>query len=347
MTANSKERPYQPSWIDRFNNWVEKLPVHAWIFYVVFAILLILVQMLFLWIDGGLHAEELLPVIIFNSVATPFLLALIHLLDNQAVTAVNSIRPMLTTTEPEFEDYEYRLSNMPFLAPLIAGLTMTVITILTPLVSIEPIRYAALEQLPVFTVVYHIIDKSSAFLSGVFIYHTIRQLRLVNGINLNHVRINLFHLKPLQAFSRLTASTSVGYIVFVYLWMLINPELLSDPLLFGIWVAFTILAVTIFVWPLWGVHRLMEMEKERALLEIDLRFEAVFSKFNRRFEEDDFSAIELLNGTISSLEIQYKRISDIPIWPWRPETARLVITAIALPLMLMILQYFVLQALDR
>ena len=337
MTANNKELPYKPSWIDRFNNWVEKLPVRAWIFYVVLAILLILVHMLFLWLDGGLHAEELLPVIIFNSVATPFLLALIHLLDNQAVTAVNSMRPMLNTTESEFEHYEYRLSNMPFLTPLIAGLTLTVITILTPLVSIEPVRYAALEQLPVFKVVFHIIDKSSAFLAGVFIYHTIRQLRLVNGINLNHVRINLFHLKPLQSFSRLTASTAVGFVVFVYLWMFINPDLLADPLLLGIMVALTILAVSIFVLPLWGVHRLMEMEKERALHEINLHFEAVFSKFNQRFEQDDFSTIERLNGTISSLEIQHKRVSAIPTWPWKSETSRLVLTAIALPLMLMIL----------
>ena len=347
MTSNNQERPYKPSWIDRFNNWVEKLSVSAWIFYVVFGIVLILVQILFLWLDKGLHAEELLPVVIFNSVATPFLLGLIHLLDTQAVTAVNSMKPMLTTTETEFDLNEYKLSNMPFLAPLIAGLTVTVLIILAPQVSIEPIRYEALKHLPVFTLVYHIIDKSSAFLLGVFIYHTIRQLRLVNGINSNHIRVNLFHLKPLQAFSRLTASTMVGLVVFVYLWMFINPELFTDPLLFGIIVGFTILAVAIFVWPLWGVHRLMETEKERALHEIDLRLETVFEKLNQRLQEDNFSAIELLNGTISSLEIQHKRISAIPTWPWRSETARLVLTAIALPIMLMILQYFVFQALNR
>ncbi len=54
-----------------------------------------------------------------------------------------------------------------------------------------------------------------------------------------------------------------------------------------------------------------------------------------------------LNATIASLEIQHKRISAIPTWPWKPETARIALTAIALPLMLMILQSFVLQALSR
>jgi hypothetical protein len=347
MTANSKKHPYKPSGIDRFNKWVEKLPVRAWTFHAVLGILLVLVQIFFLWLDGGLQAEELLPVIIFNGLAVPYLLAWIHLLDKQAVTAINSMRPVLDATEQEFNHYKYRLSKMPFLAPLIAGLVVTVTTILTPLVATEPIRYAPLKDLPVFAVVFHIIDKSSAFLFGVALYHSARQLRLVNSINSNRVRINLFNLRPLQAFSRLTASTAVGIVVFVYAWMLINPELLTDPVLFGYATVFTILALSVFVWPLWGVHRLMEMEKERALHEIDLRFEAVFSEFNQCMLADDYAATEKLNGAIASLEIQRNRISAIPTWPWRPETASIALTAIALPLILMILQFFVLQALDR
>jgi len=102
-TANCKERPYGPSWIDRFTNWVEKLPIRGWVFYVGLGFVLVLCQMLFLWLDGGLQAEVLLPVIIFNGLATPFLLALIHLLDNQAVTSLNSMRPTLEMTEPEFD----------------------------------------------------------------------------------------------------------------------------------------------------------------------------------------------------------------------------------------------------
>lgn len=346
LTQNSKERPYKPSWIDRFNDWVEKLPVNEWIFHVVFGIVLILVQILFLSLEGGLQAEELLPVIIFNGFAVPYLLAWIYLLDKQAVTAVNSMRPMLDTSEQVFENYKFRLSNMPVLAPLIAGLTIMVMTILTPLVAIEPIRYAALEQLPVFTVVFHIIDKSSAFLFGVVLYHTSRQLHLVNSINSNHIRINLFHLRPLQAFSRLTASTAIGLVVFVYVWMLINPELLADPLLFGYVAIFTILAIFIFVWPLYGVHKLMEMEKEKALHDIHLRFEVVFSKFNQRIQDEDYAATESLNWTISSLEIQNRELKAIPTWPWRPDTIRSVVAAITLPLVLRFIQFLVDQALN-
>jgi len=346
-TVKGIERPYEPSLIDRFNGWVEALPVNTVTFHVLFAILLILVQLLFLWLEGGLYAEELLPVIIFNGLATPFLLAQVHLLDYQALAAVNSMKPMFEITESEFEQYEYRLSNMPFWWPLIAGLVVTVSTLLTPLVSTAPERYAALEQMPVFAVVYHVIDKSSAFLFGVVIYHTFRQLRLVNSINSNHIRINLFNLRPLHAFSRLTASTALGLLVFIYVWMLINPELLADPVLFGYSIILTTLALAIFIWPLWGVHVLMERQKGEALHEIDRRFEAAFTKLNLHIDDGDHDATERLDRTITSLEIQRKRISEIPTWPWRSETARLVLTAIALPLILMILQYFALQALDH
>jgi hypothetical protein len=132
-------------------------------------------------------------------------------------------------------------------------------------------------------------------------------------------------------------------------WMLINPELLADPFSLGMTVSFTILAVAVFVWPLVGAHRLMETEKERMLHAIDLQFGAVFAMFNQRFRDndnDDYSAIGRLSGTISSLEIQYRKIKAIPTWPWRPETVRSVTTAIALPLVLMILQFLVEQALD-
>jgi len=348
MTANSKERPYKPSWVDRFTNWVEKLPIPGWVFYVGLGLGLILIQVLFLWLDGGLpKAELLLPVIIFNALLIPFALALIHLLDDQAVTALDSMSSTLETTEPEFHGFRYNLSNMPPRATLIAGLTMLVFVILMERLWIAPVRFAALEQLPIFAIVFHIIDKTPAFLLGALFYHTIRQLRLVNTINSNYIRISLFNLGPSQAFSKLTASTAVGLMAGIYGWMVINPDLLADPISLGFVGALTVLAVAVFVWPLWGVHRLVEMEKARALLEIDHRFEAVFAKFDQHLYDDDYAETERLNGTIASLEIMHKRISEIPTWPWRSETARFALTAIALPLILTILQLLTIQAFGR
>lgn len=348
MTENSNERPYKPSWVDRFTNWVEKLPIPGWVFYVGLGLGLILIQVLFLWLDDGLaETEVLLPVIIFNALLIPYALALIHLLDDQAMAALDSIRSMLETTELEFHGFQYKLSNMPSGATLIAGLTMLVFAILMERLWIAPVRFATLEQLPIFVIVFQIIDKIPAFLLGALFYHTVRQLRLVNTINSNYIRISLFNLGPSQAFSKLTASTAVGLMAGIYGWMLINPDLLADPISLGFVGALTILAVAVFVWPLWGGHRLVEMEKSRVLREIDYRFEAIFAKFDQHLQDDDYAETERLNGTIASLEIKHKRIGKIPTWPWRPETARFALTAIALPLIITIFQLLAIQAFGR
>lgn len=340
-TASSQERPYKPSWLDRFTDWVERLPIPAWVLYGSLGVGLILIQVLFLWLDDGLaKAEVLLPPMVFNGLSIPFLLVLIHLLDRQAVTALNAMRPTMEITEVEFDKFQYTLSNMPSLAPLIAGVGLLLFYLLTERLGSAPVRFAALEQLPIFAAIFHIIDKSPAFLFGPFFYHTFRQLRLVHTITSNYVSISLFELGPVQAFSKLTASTAVGLVFGMYGWMVINPDLLADPLSVGFLGAFSALAVAVFVWPLFGAHRLIEMEKQSALHEIDLRFEAAFSRFNNALGDDDYGVIERLNGIIASLEIQQRRIAAIPTWPWRPETARWALTAIALPLALTILQLF-------
>jgi hypothetical protein len=249
-------------------------------------------------------------------------------------------------TEPEFDEFRYKLTTMPVLAPLAAGLTLLVLVILMEQFSAVPSRYAVLEQLPVFTVVFQIVDKSSAFMYGVMIYHTIRQLRFVTAVNSSYLRVSPFNVGPSQAFSRLTASTAVGLTFGVFAWLLINPELLSSPASVAFSAALTALGIAVFVWPLLGAHRRMEIEKARMLHEIDAHFEAVFAELNQRLRDGDYSESKRLQETISSLDVQHRTITAIPTWPWKPEIARVALTAIALPLILMIVQYFVLQALD-
>ena len=338
---------YSPSGIDRLNDGLARLSIRPALCYVVLGLSLVVVQQLVLWLEAGTRGQMLLPVIIFNGLFSPFLLALIHILDKQALAALNAMHPVLDATESESRMYGYRLSHMPCLRPLIAGLSMVILVILMERVSALPIRYEVLDQTPIFAVVFHIVDKLAAYLLGVFVYHTIRQLRLVNTVNSHLVRVDLFNLRPLQAFSKLTASTSMGLVVGVYGWMLINPELLTDPASLVFVAMATILAILVFVWPLYGIHRLMKASKEGALQEIESRFGAAFSEFNQLFDgKDDTSRVQL-NGTIVSLEIQRRRIEAIPVWPWRPEAIRSVLTVVGIPLVLAILQVILEQALGR
>ncbi len=327
----TQARPYEPSWIDRFTDWVGRLSVPEWVVYVGLGLGLIGIQLLFLWLDGGLKFGVLLPVIIFNAFAIPNALALVHLLDHQAVAALKAMRPTLAITEPEFDDLQYRLSTMPSGPTFIVGVSLVALLILTERLGVVPVRYAALDHLPIFRVVYHVIDKAIPFVFGPFVYHSIAQLRLIDAIYSSHARIHLFDLQPLYAFSRVTATTAVGLAVSVYGWMALNPELLSDPVGLAGTVAFTILSVAVFAWPLAGAHRLMQAEKERMLHGLDLQFAEVFATFTQRLNDGDFAAMEALNATIASLDIQHRKVQAIPTWPWRPGTVRSVLGVIALP----------------
>lgn len=324
--------------LDRFTNWDEGPAMRVWIRYAGIALVLILIQVLFLWAEDGLQARALLPVILFNGLFTPFLLALISLLDHQAVAAVQTMKPELAMTEKEFNRYEYRLAHMHPWRVWAAGLTVFILVVLMESLWITPNRYNPLGQLPVFTIVFQVIDKSSAFLFGVFLYHTVRQLLFVNTLLSKHVRINLFQCAPLQAFSKLTASTAIGLVVGVYGWVFINPDLVADPAIIGFAAITTLLAVSVFVLPLYGTHRRMKAARERALQALDLRFESIFGRFNHHFEAGAFDEMENLNGMISSLEIQYRKVKEVPTWPWRIESAQFVLTAVALPLFLAIMQ---------
>ena len=56
-----KDRLFEPSWIDRFNNRVEKMSIRFWIFYASFGLILIAVQVFILWLEGGSHYSHSLP----------------------------------------------------------------------------------------------------------------------------------------------------------------------------------------------------------------------------------------------------------------------------------------------
>jgi hypothetical protein len=73
--------------------------------------------------------------------------------------------------------------------------------------------------------------------------------------------------------------------------------------------------------------------------EISLRFEAAMIELLRRVDGGELEGIGVLNTAIATLEMERNAVDRIPTWPWRPDTVRLLITALALPLGLWITQY--------
>jgi hypothetical protein len=164
-------------------------------------------------------------------------------------------------------------------------------------------------------------------------------MRQINRIYTRHARINLFRTGPLYAFSSVTALTAVGLVIAPYIFLALVPGSLSDPVTIGYMLPITGLALAAFVWPLLGVHRLLAKEKGQMLDEVSQRLEAAVIELHRRMDSGDLAGIDDLNKAVATLEIEQNALDRIPTWPWQPETVRLLISALALPLGLWIAQY--------
>jgi hypothetical protein len=300
---------------------------------------LLLVQTVVLWIEGAFPIGTFLPIHLFVAGEIAFLLALFRYLDNAAGRALTTFRPALKASEEEYSRLRYQLTTLPARATLLASLAAVMIIILAQELSGAPSSFEALATSPISAALFRFIHMIEWCIIGAFIYHTVHQLRQINRIYTRHARINLFRMRPLYAFSSVAALTAVGLTVSTYGWIAINPDLLYKPSGIGITLLILVLAVASFVWPLLGVHRLIVEEKGRLLDEASLHFEAAIVELHERMDSGKLEGIDDLIRAIEGLDIEQIALDRIPTWPWRPETVRLLATALALPLGLWIVQY--------
>ena len=178
-----------------------------------------------------------------------------------------------------------------------------------------------------------------------FVYHTVHQLRLINHIYTERTHVNLFRMAPLYALSNLAALTAGSLTVIPYGFLWVNQAILDwtkDPLILSFYLVITFFAVATFVWPQMGIHRLQVAEKERLMYEANQRLQATITELHQRIDSGKLEGIMSVNMAIASLETERKVVGGISTWPWEPEVLRLLITALAMPLGLWLIQ-FVLQ----
>jgi hypothetical protein len=331
-------RPYSPSWVDRFTDWVDRLPGPAWLFYVVLGLVLYLIEVAIQWSTGAWGEFHSFQLIFISFI--PYQVALIHYLDRQADAALNQFRPSLTASDTDYADLRYRLKTMPALPALLAGLIGIVVGVVTfsaiPVSLLVQVTYITPERLSILF--NQIIILAVNFILFVFLYHTWRQLRLASIIYERYTQVDLFTLGPLYAFSTLSAYTALGMLPIAYSLVFIVSELFSLLPINWFTVVFTLVAVFTFIRPLTGIHGLLAQEKERLLDEIGQRLKASIAELHRRIDSGDMTDMDNLNKTLASLELEHAAVKRISTWPWQPETPRWLVAALLFPLLLWLLQ---------
>ena len=89
--------PYPPSWVDRFTDWVERLPIPWWLFYLIVGLLLEAFQVYVLWSGGVFKAFGVQFFQLYFPVNYVLAVFLMHAFDRRARTAIERFRPALRT----------------------------------------------------------------------------------------------------------------------------------------------------------------------------------------------------------------------------------------------------------
>ena len=333
------KKPYTQSWVDRLIEAVRRLPVPWWLFYAGLGSAMLLAQAATKWSDGTY------PFLTFNLyhmlwvMTSVYLLAVMHYIDNVAEEALAAFRPALRVNEAEYRDLLYRLTASPALPALLASLIGPAYATVS-LLNTSPERFRLLQ---LYTSLPASAADGFAYIVGwavitVFVYRTIHQLRFVNSIYTHHAQIDIFQITPLFAFSRLTARTAVLLVFGVYIHFIATPSLEGSPLAVAILGADVLIALVTFVWPLLGIHRLLDEEKDRLQSENGQQLKATITELHGRIATGELQKMDSLNQAMQSLVIEQNVLDKVPTWPWKPETPRLLFTAILLPIILYVLQ---------
>jgi len=128
--------------------------------------------------------------------------------------------------------------------------------------------------------------------------------------------------------------------MIIYGWLMVAPNMpLSDPGVLVWVIIFLLVAIVTFAWPQLGMHQLQVAEQERLLDDAYLRLEATISELHQQLDHRELVDMESLNYAIASLEIEINTLKRIRTWPWEPETLQLLVTALAFPLGIWLIQF--------
>jgi hypothetical protein len=328
---------YSPSWIDRFRAAVGRLPVPYWFVYLLLFIGELLVIHAVAWITGTVQYPGFDAALISFPIWLWGSLAVMTYLDRVALDALRAYRPLLAGDATNMNELEHRFTTMPPRAVLANSLLWTVFFLLlwalgSPIVS-QRYSLDALGWATAF------IAGLASFAIGSAIYlHTVHQLRLVRRTLDSVPRFNLFQLGPVYAFSRLTARTAIAWVALLTVTVISFPPELRLAVGPALWLLQGGLALAAFIVPLWSVHQRLGAEKHELLADHGRQVEVAIGRLHNRLDADDVSTTTAAKDALLALASEREFLERIPTWPWRAGTLTAVLSAVALPLVLFLVQ---------
>jgi hypothetical protein len=335
--------PYPPSWVDRLQAGLDRLPWPPWIAYLgawgVFAV----AETLAKWSDGSYPVGTVFPFHLVAFGTAAYGLGMLHFLKRSAARALASSRPLLPLDDDAYHDLRRRLTTMPAAPVAIATLLGMAFGTFQRQALVAPhvarFHYAVDGPLAVYEFIA--VPLVTWGVIAVFTYGTLRQARLIDTIYRGYLTIDLFRVRPLYAFAAHAARTSIGLLAIGYLWVVTYPRDLGQAVM-GLFTStlllLTALATALFLASLWGAHQRLEAEKQRRTADALQRLGAVLAHQRELLDARSFAAVDATAKAIAGLNAELAYLQQASTWPWPVTMLRTFVTAMLVPLVVFVAQ---------
>lgn len=337
--TKATQRLYRPSFIHAFYRWLDRLPIPDWLFVILLFPAVGIAQHLVAWSRGMLSPGG------FNyDLATaggiyliPPLLLGIYVL-KAAPKALEEYRPLLNITEEEYAHLMYRFVTIPSRMGslfFLIGAALGAAAGFSDMAVAPTVDYA----FPHLRIGAIWMTGTGVFL--LFTYQVVRQLRQIASFYAMPDRIDPFNKRPLYGFSRYTAG--IGLFAFAAIMVsFADPTAYASFSPMGTIVYFCVLIVLIllvFYLPLSGAHRRLVSEKDRLLQTVDSNIATMLTRLHSAaFEQQDYQDVGGMRNVLSALREEQQAIQELSTWPWRRGTFTGLLSALFLPIVLLLIR---------
>jgi hypothetical protein len=324
------------SWVDVVVTLIGRLPGPPWLSHLVLAALSIAATLILRLLDG-LYIDAL--VITFAALTfTPF--AVMFYINRAAKRALADFRPALGELESEYDELERRLTTTSFATAIVGAIIGIGIVTFGNLTAdgawgVSPENSLATNIVTLAT--QYILNTSLV----TFLLHQVGNLRTITRIHREATNIQLWNVRPHNAFARVTVRAAIA-ITVPYVTAAVFSALQTENSVIAIVVIIAALAIAtlLFVGPLVGIRRRLVDEKERQLSETDRVFEEVATSLRTELDAGGVARAATYESAMGALGIERDRLKKVSTWPWSADTLRAFLTSLAIPILLWFLTTF-------
>lgn len=338
MQKDTNEMPlYPPSFIDRFMRFIQRLPIPYWLTYFLLFILGSVVNHVLAWIDGWL------PVFTFNKLLLVIplwqwgTLAAITYLNITSETLLPSVRELLDIDDETLGKMKYELTTLPTRGVILNGIMWIFAYLMLTYLTYDAI-YVQNGFNNLFKVFIFLEGLISFSTGSVIYYHSVRQLWLVSRTVKLVKRFNLFRLGPVYAFSGMTSQTGISWMFLLGLTLLLFPLDLAKGMTLIVLGFQVVIALAAFILPLRYVYYHLVLEKRRLLGELNRQIEATLKRLHHSLEKEEVDGASQIGNALMGLNSEREILLGISTWPWLTGTLTSFLSAVFLPIVLLLVQ---------